>query len=210
MISAHIFGSQETGHQSPVWESLDSLSGFCDRITVHDHGMPPEISAIVEDFSRIKRMVVVDTVPRPLSEMDDDEWLYFGVLNEVVHEDNHHYFLDLTSKHSKFLGVDIFVKTVFSDSHREQWTETRIARRRALGEFKFDGDRFSCSISHEKRSLPDLVPSPIWKFSRALGSNTLENEEQRDLIIGANGLPQSMARLAGRYLYKPPYMNRRG
>jgi len=170
--------------------------------------MSPKTAEIVDEFSRMKRMIVVDTGDAPLSKLGDDEWIYFGVLDEVVHEDSHQYFWDLALNHEEFLAADVPIRTVFGTADEEGLVETRLVRRGALASFKFDGDGFSCSIPTEKRAPSGGVPSPVWKFAWAFpgDSSMLEYEPAQGALVGASGLPRSIIRLAGRYCYTPPYM----
>lgn len=209
MITAHIFGTPRTSPHSPAWESLSSLSGFCDLIVVHDYGMKKCLSEIVDEFSRIKRMVVVDTSePVPLARMADDEWIYFGVLDEVVHEDSHHYLWDLAHHYDEFEGADVPIRMVFGACSTKDVVETRMVRRSAAEKMFFDGEVFSTSLDVSKCSPSGHLPSPVWKFTWAFPGDPsmVEYEVRAGAFTNIQGLPRCVRRLVGRYAYQPPYM----
>ena len=211
MISAHIFGTRATSPHALVWECLSSLSGFCDTVVVHDHGMPQSLYNLVDEFSRIKRMIVVDTTcPSPISELADDEWIYLGVLDEIVHEDSHHYLWDLALKHNEFFAADVPLWTVCGAFGITESLQTRLARRDVLDQFHFDGDVFSVDLAVEFRSPSGHMPKPIWKFTQTFSSDLgmSDCEGKMGLFTNIEELPRCVRRLVGRHTYQPPYMER--
>lgn len=209
MITAHVFGTHGTSPHAPAWECLSSVSGFCDRVIVHDYGMSPEPRTLVDEYSRTKRMITVDTLgPRSMSSYADDDWVYLAVLDEIVHEDSHHYLWDVALKHLEFDAVDVPIRTIFGTAGADDLIQTRMVKRSFLADSEFDGDSFFIDLPVGRRAPSGHMPAPVWKFAWAFPGDPsmVEYEVTTGAFTNIQGLPRCVRRLAGRYAYQPPYM----
>jgi len=208
MISAHIFCPSTTSSHAPVWECLNSLSAFCDHITVYDLGMSKATGGVVEVFSDTKRKITMKSSVPKMKEIDDDDWIYFSMIDEVVHEDSYHYLWDFAYlHHGDFLAVDIPIHEAFVEVAENDKTRTRLAKKTILGQFWFNGIEVMTALPKRLCSPSTNMPAPVWKFSdRSPMNESMPYGKTKGFFDSRCGPPKSIARLIGRSGYSLPFV----
>jgi len=209
MITAHIVGNNTTSPLAPVWESLCSVSGFCDHIVVHDFGMPCKCREVVDHFGKTKRDIELNPRETPmtsLGEFSGSHWVYAGFIDEVVHEDLFNYFWNVTRHRKEFLAIDVPVHPVFGTWEGTELMQTRLVANASLQDARFDGDGVVTEIPESARASVELAPAAIWKLMWAFPGDPSMSEyewcEQKEQVVG---VPNLISRLVGRHAYSLPY-----
>ena len=208
MISAHIFCTSTTSRYAPVWECLNSLSAFCDKMTVYDLGMSETTGRMIRVFSDTKRKIRVETSVPEMKDLADDEWIYFSMIDEVVHEDSYHYLWDFAALHyGEFTAVDVPVHEALAEVSEDDIVQTRLVRKNILDQFKFNGSGTTTQLPGSFRSPSGIMPAPVWKFSfRLPESGCMPYGRTKGFFDSHSGPPKSIARLIGRTSYSLPFV----